>query len=55
LREWKFARTSTDGRQVAGKAIVVRFMREEIWEEAADGSRQPRRDREEMMRKARIE
>ncbi len=42
-------------RQVAGKAIVVRFMREEVWEEAADGSRQPRRDREEMMRKARIE
>lgn len=42
-------------REIAGKAIVVQFMREEIWEEAADGSRQPRRDREELMRKARIE
>ncbi len=42
-------------RQVGGKAIVVQFMREEVWEEAADGTREPRRDREEMMRKARIE
>lgn len=42
-------------RQVAGKAIVVKFMREEVWEVAADGTRQPQRDREEMMRKARVE
>ncbi len=42
-------------REIASKAIVVQFMREEVWEEAPDGSRQPRRDREELMRKARIE
>ena len=42
-------------RQVGGKAIVVQFKREEVWEVAPDGSRQPRRDREELMRKARIE
>ena len=42
-------------RQVGGKALVVQFRREEIWEELPDGSRRPRRDREELMRKARIE
>ncbi|HHH47621.1 MAG TPA: hypothetical protein ENK51_01845 [Gammaproteobacteria bacterium] len=42
-------------REIASKAIVVQFMREEVWEELPDGSRQPRRDREELMRKARIE
>lgn len=42
-------------RQIASKPIVVHFIREEIWEEAGDGSRQPRRDREELMRKVRID
>lgn len=42
-------------KQIASKPIVVHFIREEIWEENADGSRQPRRDREELMRKVRIE
>jgi len=42
-------------REIASKAIVVQFKREEVWEELPDGSRQPRRDREELIRKARIE
>lgn len=42
-------------RQIASKPIVVHFMREEIWEETEDGSRQPRREREELMRKVRID
>lgn len=42
-------------KQIASKPIVVHFIREEVWEENADGSRQPRRDREELMRKVRIE
>jgi len=42
-------------KQIASKPIVVHFLREEVWEEDADGSRQPRRDREELMRKVRIE
>lgn len=42
-------------RQWASKPVVVHFMREEIWEEKADGSRRPRRDREELMRKVRID
>ncbi|WP_455199577.1 hypothetical protein [Kaarinaea lacus] len=42
-------------RQFASKPVVVHFMREEIWEEQADGSRKPRRDREELIRKARID
>lgn len=42
-------------KQIASKPIVAHFIREEIWEEGADGSRQPRRDREELMRKVRIE
>ncbi len=42
-------------RQEASKAIVVKFMREEIWEVADDGTRRARRDREEMMRKAWVE
>jgi len=42
-------------KQIASKPIVVRFFREEVWEEGADGSRQPRRDREEMLREVRIE
>jgi hypothetical protein len=42
-------------RQIASKPIVVHFIREEVWEENPDGSRQPRRDREELMRKVRIE
>ena len=42
-------------RQIASKPVVVHFMRAEIWEEAGDGSRLPRRDREELMRKVRID
>lgn len=42
-------------RQMASKPVVVHFMREEVWEEAEDGSRKPRRDREELLRKARID
>ena len=42
-------------RQMASKPVVVHFIREEIWEEAEDGSRKPRRDREELIRKARID
>lgn len=42
-------------RQYASKPVVVHFIREEIWEEAEDGSRKPRRDREELMRKARVD
>ena len=42
-------------RQIASKPVVVHFIREEVWEVANDGSRKPRRDREELMRKARID
>lgn len=42
-------------RQIASKPIVVHFIRAEVWEVGEDGSRQPRRDREELLRKARIE
>lgn len=42
-------------KQIASKPIVVHFIRAEVWEETADGSRQPRRDREELLRKVRIE
>lgn len=42
-------------RQLASKPVVVHFIREEVWEEAGDGTRKPRRDREELMRKARID
>jgi hypothetical protein len=42
-------------REFASKPVVVHFIREEIWEEAEDGSRKPRRDREELMRKARVD
>jgi hypothetical protein len=42
-------------RQIASKPVVVDFMREEVWEVDADGSRRPRRDREELLRKARVE
>ena len=42
-------------RQMASKPVVIHFIREEIWEEAEDGSRKPRRDREELMRKVRID
>lgn len=42
-------------RQMASKAVVVHFIREEVWEEEPDGSRKPRRDREELMRKVRID
>ena len=42
-------------KQIASKPIVVHFIRKEIWEEGQDGSRRPRRDREELMRKVRIE
>ncbi len=42
-------------KQIASKPIVVYFMRTEVWEENADGSRQPRRDHEELLRQVRIE
>jgi hypothetical protein len=42
-------------RQIASKPIVIHFIREEIWEQESDGSRNPRRDREELMRKVRID
>lgn len=42
-------------KQIASKPIVVYFMRAEVWEEGADGSRQPQRDREELLRQVRIE
>ena len=42
-------------RQLASKPVVIHFIREEIWEEEGDGSRKPRRDREELMRQARID
>lgn len=42
-------------KQLASKPVVVHFMREEVWEEDEDGSRRPRRDREELLRKVRVE
>ena len=42
-------------RQIASKPVVVHFIRAEVWEEAEDGSRRPRRDREELLRKARVD
>ena len=42
-------------KQIASKPIVVHFIRAEVWEESADGSRQPRRDHEELLRKVRVE
>jgi hypothetical protein len=42
-------------RQIASKPIVVHFIRAEVWEIGKDGSRKPRRDREELLREARIE
>lgn len=41
--------------QYSSRPLVVHFMREEVWEENPDGTRQPRRDREELLRKARID
>jgi len=42
-------------KQIASKPIVVYFMRAEVWEESVDGSRQPKRDHEELLRQVRIE
>ena len=42
-------------RQMASKSVVIHFVREEVWEQEGDGSRKPRRDREELMRKVRID
>jgi hypothetical protein len=42
-------------RQIASKPVVIYFMREEVWEVDENGARRPRRDREELMRKARID
>jgi glucan phosphoethanolaminetransferase (alkaline phosphatase superfamily) len=42
-------------RQIASKPVVIHFMREEVWEVDENGARRPRRDREELMRKARID
>jgi branched-subunit amino acid transport protein AzlD len=42
-------------KEVASKPIVLRFFREEVWEIAPDGSRQPLRDQEFLVRQIRIE
>ncbi len=42
-------------KQVAAKPVVVQFFREEVWEEGTDGSRRPRRDKEELLREVRVE
>jgi hypothetical protein len=42
-------------KEVASKPIVLNFFREEVWEEAADGSRRPLREKEFLLRKVRIE
>ncbi len=42
-------------REVDSKPIVVHFMQQERWEELPDGTRRPLRDREELLRKVRIE
>lgn len=42
-------------RQISSKPLVVYFFREEVWEEDADGSRRPRRDKEELLRTVRID
>ena len=42
-------------RQMASKPVVIHFIRHEVWDEESDGSRKPRRDREELMRKVRID
>lgn len=42
-------------RQLASKTVVVSFLREEAWEESPDGSRQRRRDLEELLRTVRVE
>ena len=42
-------------RQMASKPVVIHFIREEMWEEGSDGSRKPRRDREELMRQVHID
>ena len=42
-------------RQLASKPVVIRFIREEVWEEKGDGTRKPRRDQEELMRQVHID
>lgn len=42
-------------RQISSKPVVVYFFREEVWEENADGSRRPRRDKEELLRTVRVD
>ena len=42
-------------KQVAAKPVVVQFFRAEVWEEGTDGSRRPRRDKEELLREVRVE
>ena len=42
-------------RQVASKPIVANFLLEEVWQENPDGSRVPRRDQEQLIRKYRFE
>jgi len=42
-------------RQVDSKPLVVHFMQKERWEVLPDGTRRPLRDREELLRKVRIE
>lgn len=42
-------------RQFATKPIVLNFIREEIWQENADGSRHPQREKELSLRRIRVE
>jgi hypothetical protein len=42
-------------RQISSKPVVVYFFREEVWKEEPDGSRQPRRDKEELLRTIRVD
>ena len=42
-------------KQVASKPIVLNFFKEEVWLERPDGSREPRRDQEQLLKKYRLE
>ena len=42
-------------RQVASRPVVVNFLLEEVWQANADGSRVPKRDQEQLLRKVRLE
>jgi len=42
-------------RQVASRPIVANFFQEEVWQEKPDGTRVPLRDKEQSLRKVRLE